>query len=706
VATEAELQYLVRVNDRDLKELTGRVKEMNRAVGTDTPAAAAKAGDGHAKAWGVAKKAALLGGAAILLGAKSAIDAASNLNEQISKTGVVFGAAGADVIKFSKTTATGIGISQRAALEAAGTFGNMLVPMGIAPGAAAKLSTSMVQLAGDMASFNNANPEEVMDALRSGLSGETEPLRRFGVFLNADRVAAEAFALGLAKPVKNAGAISAAHTRVALATSTLNKAIKEHGANSDEAKRAQLGLQTAENGLSKALDGQTPKLTAAQKAQATYSLIMKDTTAAQGDYARTSSGAANSQRTLAAQTEDLRAKLGAGLLPAYAALLGVMQTALVFFSNHTTTVKVLVGVLAGMVALVYGVAAAQAVAGAATAAWTALQWAGNAAMTAGRVIWASGALILYGLTGAQWALNAAMAANPFVLVALLLAALVAGLVIAYQRSTTFRNIVNAAFNAVRSVVSSVIGWITSNVPAAFASVLNWVKAHWRTITVLVSGPFAPIVALFLVAAGHLDDLRSGFSWIRDQAGSIFSGLKSKAQGPLGTIASLLGTAASAGERLASAFRSAASWASSLWSKLASLASKISSLPSPPGWLTSHFATGGFVTGKYTGQDTIQAMIGRGEAILNEQQINALGRDRVMAVLAATGGRTETGALLSSLNPASLMGLGGAGGPGGAPLGPITINIYDARDSTAVAQAVRTELVRVARRNGTALGGYA
>lgn len=698
MATEAELEYLVRVNDRDLRDLNSRVKETNKLMGSDTQAATAKADAAHSKVWGNVKRAAVVGGAALLLAGKSAIDAASDLNEQVSKTGVVFGAAGADVIAFSKTTASSIGISQRAALEATGTFGNMLVPMGIAPKAAAGLSTSLVKLAGDMASFNNANPEDVMEALRSGLSGETEPLRKFGVFLDADRVSAEAFALGLAKPVKNAPAIAAAHTRVSIAQAGLTKAIKEHGAQSVEAQRAQLALGTAENGLNKALDGQAPKLTAAQKAQATYSLVMKDTAAAQGDFARTSSGAANQQRQLAARTEDLRAKLGAGLLPAYAAVLGIVQSAVMWFGNHEGITKILAATLVTLVVGVYAVTAAMAVAGAATAAWSALQAAGTAIMAIARAAYAAGAAIIYVVTGAQWALNAALLANPFVIVAVLLAALVAGLVIAYRRSETFRAIVNAAWAAVRSVAGAVISWLITTVPAAFASILSWVRSHWKAITLLVSGPFAPVVALFLLAVGHLDDLQAAFSWVRDKAGSIFSNLKGKIDGPLGTVASLLGTAASAADSLASGFRSAASAASWLWDKLNALASKISSLPSLPD-LTPGFASGGFTGGAYTGIDTILARIGTGEAILNATQIDLLGRERVMAVLRATGGRDLFGNLLGG----AMAGPGATGGGIGFAA-PVTINIYDARDPAAVAQAVRVELVRTADRNGTALGG--
>jgi hypothetical protein len=197
---------------------------------------------------------------ASLIAFKKSTDAASNLEEQINKARVVFRGAEEEVIAWSRTTATSIGISQRAALEFAGTFGNMLVPMGFARDEAAKMSMQLVQLAADMASFNNASPEETLEALRAGLAGETEPLRRFGIFLNDARIKQEALNAGLIKG-------------------------KE-------------------------------ELTAAGKAAAIYRIILKDTADAQGDVERTSSSWANTKRRLAAQVEDVAAKIGRLFLPA------------------------------------------------------------------------------------------------------------------------------------------------------------------------------------------------------------------------------------------------------------------------------------------------------------------------------------------------------------------------------------------------------
>jgi hypothetical protein len=186
--------------------------------------------------------------------------AASDLNEEISKSKQIFGQS-ADAVKvWSETTATGLGISQVEALRATGIFGNLFRTIGLAPTQSATLSKSLVQLASDLASFNNADPSEVLDALRSGLVGEAEPLRRFGVLLSETRVQQQAL------------------------TDTGKSSVKS--------------------------------LTDQEKALARYEIIMRDTTSAQGDFARTSGGLANQTRILKAQLADLAANVGTTFLPA------------------------------------------------------------------------------------------------------------------------------------------------------------------------------------------------------------------------------------------------------------------------------------------------------------------------------------------------------------------------------------------------------
>lgn len=209
---------------------------------------------------GFAPLAALGGGAAIVAGFRSAIEGASDLSESTSKVNVVFGEASASVLAFADDAAKGLGQSEAQALEATGTFGNLLRSVGLAEDDAAKFSTTMVTLASDLASFNNTSATEALDALRSGLVGETEPLKRFGVNMNEAALKAKALELGLSD----------------------GKAVLDSNA----------------------------------KAQAAYAVIMEQTSLAQGDFARTSGGLANQSKILGAQWTELTTTAGKELLPA------------------------------------------------------------------------------------------------------------------------------------------------------------------------------------------------------------------------------------------------------------------------------------------------------------------------------------------------------------------------------------------------------
>jgi hypothetical protein len=190
------------------------------------------------------------------------VGSASDLNEQVSRTGQIFGEAAGAVTDFASTTAQALGISRAEALEAAGNFGQLFQTAGLSADAAADMSTSLVKLASDLASFNNISTDDALQKLKSGLVGESEPLRSVGVLLSEDAVKAQALAMGLAN---SAG-----------------------------------------------------ELTEAAKVQARYALILQQTASAQGDFARTSTGLANAQRIIRASFADLRSELGGAFLPVVA----------------------------------------------------------------------------------------------------------------------------------------------------------------------------------------------------------------------------------------------------------------------------------------------------------------------------------------------------------------------------------------------------
>jgi len=97
----------------------------------------------------------------------AAIKMASDFEESANKVEVAFGGASNIVKDFAKTTLTSFGIAEGSALDMAALFGDMATSMGISQGAAANMSTQLVGLAGDLASFKNIRLDVAETALKS-----------------------------------------------------------------------------------------------------------------------------------------------------------------------------------------------------------------------------------------------------------------------------------------------------------------------------------------------------------------------------------------------------------------------------------------------------------------------------------------------------------------------------------------------------------
>jgi hypothetical protein len=245
----------------------------------------------------------------------SAIGAASDLNETVSKSGVVFGDQAGKILAFGQSAAKNLGMSTNEAIAAAATYGNLFVSMGMTNKSSADMSQGLVQLAGDLASFNNMPTADVLEKLRAGLTGETEPLKSLGVNINQAAIEAKAMSMGLGTSTVNMLDAAEAQLKLDKATKNFNTTSRKYGANSMQAKQAAIDYGRANENLEKVMKGGTTTLTAAQKAQASYALIMEQTTTAQGDFARTSDGLANQQRILGATFENVKTTLGTAFLP-------------------------------------------------------------------------------------------------------------------------------------------------------------------------------------------------------------------------------------------------------------------------------------------------------------------------------------------------------------------------------------------------------
>lgn len=261
---------------------------------------------------------AALGGAAIgaagVIG-KQAIDAASDFNEEVSKSEQLFGDAAKEVQAFADTAATALGQNKTAALGAASNFAIFGKAAGKSGQDLVDFSTDFVTLASDLASFNNTTPEDAIQALGAALRGESEPIRRFGVLLNEDALKAQALKDGIVELNVDSVKLEKALISQEKAQKKYADAVKKSGVDSIEARDALVALEAANQNVGKASKGKVDQLTQEQKILAAYNAILEQTTSAQGDFERTSDGLANRQRILKAEFADLKTELGQSLLP-------------------------------------------------------------------------------------------------------------------------------------------------------------------------------------------------------------------------------------------------------------------------------------------------------------------------------------------------------------------------------------------------------
>lgn len=282
---------------------------------------ATKASDVAWNAFTKIRNGAMIAGAAIAGAGKKAFDYASDTNEALNKVEVAFGDNNKVVEDWSKSTLTNIGLAQGTALDLAATYGDMSTSMGIGTEEAAKMSTSLVDLAGDLASFKNIGIDRVNTALNGVFTGETEALKGLGIVMTQTNLEKFAMASGaLQSSIDNSKAAKNAMAREK-AQDRLNKAIKKHGENSIEARDAQLKLTEAESKGEEVQQAKLDSLSQEELVRLRYNYVMSKTKNSQGDFARTSDQAANATRVFTESIKETSAKLGQGLLPIFTPLI-------------------------------------------------------------------------------------------------------------------------------------------------------------------------------------------------------------------------------------------------------------------------------------------------------------------------------------------------------------------------------------------------
>lgn len=189
---------------------------------------------------------------------KASISAASDLAEVQNVVDVTFGESAKAIDAWAQGAGKQFGLTETAAKRYASTIGAMLKSQGVAQNEVLDMSESLAGLAADMASFYNLDFDTAFEKIRSGISGETMPLKQLGINMSVANL--EAFAL--------------------------------------------------EKGIKKSYSA----MSQGEQTLLRYQYLMKATVDAQGDFARTSDSMANATRRFQASIETIKTKGGALLL--------------------------------------------------------------------------------------------------------------------------------------------------------------------------------------------------------------------------------------------------------------------------------------------------------------------------------------------------------------------------------------------------------
>lgn len=219
---------------------------------------------------------------------------ASDLEESRNKVEVVFGSMAQSVEDFAASALESYGLAEGSALTMASTFGAMASSMGLSEQASASMSTSLTALAADMASFYNVSTEVAQTSLQGVFTGETEALKKFGIVMT------------------------------------------------------QTNLEDFAKKMGKSYD----QMSEGEKVLTRYAFVLDATKDAQGDFARTSDGAANTFRVFQESLKELGASLGEQILPIITPIVQAINSLIQKFAALPAPIRRIIVVIGLLVAAI------------------------------------------------------------------------------------------------------------------------------------------------------------------------------------------------------------------------------------------------------------------------------------------------------------------------------------------------------------------
>lgn len=433
------------------------------------------------------------GGAALLLGGmatmgKVAGDSASRLQQAQGAVESIFGKQAGQIDNLAKKASGAVGLAQSEYSELAGVLGAQLSNLGVSQDKLVGTTDGLISKGADLAATFGGTTSDAVEALTAAFRGETDPIEKYGISI----------------------------------------------------KQADVASQMAANGTDK-LTGAAGK---AAKTQATLDLITKQSASSQGQFARETDSAAGSAQIAAANWENAKAALGESLLPVMSSLATKAAEVAGFIQKNSTAFTIMAGVIAGVAAAILVAQGASMAYSVVLGIQAAATGAGTAAITANNI--ALGAYAVWtGIvrtatlvwTGVQWALNAALSANPIALVVIAIAALVAGIIWAWNNVAWFRDGIIAAWEWIKSVSVTVWTAVSQFIVTVWNNIVTWVMEKinlfvqgniiaWNFIKTTITNVWNAIVSWVVAkVTGFVNGIINAWNTIKNTTVTVYNLIK-------------------------------------------------------------------------------------------------------------------------------------------------------------------------------------
>lgn len=380
--------------------------------------------------------------APIVAGYTLASKYASDYEENLNKLDVAFGSNSESVKKWAESAREAYGLSKVQATDVASAFGALGKGIGLSEKEAAGMSTTLTGLSADLGSYFNVGVDESAKALEGIFTGESEALKKFGVVMNDTNL--EKFA--------------------------------------------------ADQGLVWKEMDQT------EKTMLRYQFVLDKTKDAQGDFARTNDGTANSLKIFQASIQDLATSIGTFLLPIVTPIIQRITALINKFNELSPATKKVVTIVGLIVAAV-----------------------GPVLLIVGKLATSIGAII--GLAGTLGVTIGALATPILIVIGVITAVIALGVVLYKNwdtikaKATQLAQTIKQKFNEIKTSITTAINTVKSFLSGAWNTIKSTASTAWNGIKNAITKP----IQTARDTVKKIIDKVKGFFPIK--VGNLLSGIK-------------------------------------------------------------------------------------------------------------------------------------------------------------------------------------